>query len=203
MNIIEEYKNPCRTRWVKRFNSLPVEIQEQINHIDDLPSITVRLKPIKRAKQPTIEEGTIFAVKTLEDVFFFGKVINAKLNLPNIRDGFFAVFFFNEGSKDIENFPTELTHENILFGPLILNDGFWKNGICYTVGCRTLTESERQLEYGFYLDRLSGFILSAEGKALNKEPVFLDFSAYTTIAGIEKELKKEFIINPKLLNIGI
>jgi hypothetical protein len=202
VKIIEEYKNPCRTRWVERFNSLPEEIQDKIEHIDDMPKEALYLKPIKRKRTPDIEEGTIFAVKTPEDVFFFGKVINKDLELPNIDEGFFVVFFFNKGSKYMEHYPIEFTYENILLGPMILGEGLWKNGTCYTVGHHPLTTGEKELKYGFYKEQIlnkSGLILNANGYVMDKEPIFLSWCAYTTIYGIERGLRIEFIINPSLL----
>ncbi len=210
MNIIEEYKNPCRSRFVDRYNSLSEDTQRQIDNIDKLPKAELYLKPIKKQRNPNIHEGTIFAIKLPEEVFFFGKVICLKPELPNICKGFFSVFFFRRGSRDLGHYPLELTKDNILIGPMILGDGFWRNGTCYTVDLHPLTKYEKEIDYGFYKPSYKpsvsgklicqGKIIDVKGNVLQKEPSFLHHCAYTTIHGIESAFRKEIIINPSLIS---
>ncbi|MBT3319165.1 MAG: hypothetical protein HN948_10145 [Clostridia bacterium] len=202
MNTVEEYINPCRRRIVTRYNSLPEEKQKQIENIDKLPKDKIYLKPIKRKRKPEIHEGTIFAVKLPEDVFFFGKVICLNHNLPNIDKSFFVVFFFRHGSRSLDNYPTKLTKDNILIGPMMFGDGLWRNGTCYTVGFQPLTRYERKVNYGFYKHNIlgGGKVIDVNGKLLKKEPIYLDFCAYTTIHGIESDFRREIIIDPSLIS---
>lgn len=210
MNITEEYKNPCRARYVARYNSLSEDIQRKIDDIDKLPKDKLHLKPIKRKRNPKIHEGTIFTIKVPEDVFFFGKVICTDLTLPMIDKGYFVVFFFRQGSRDMSHFPLELTTDNILIGPMILGDGLWKNGICYTVGFQPLTEREKGIDYGFYKMSYKisesgkmvdfGKVIDVNGNVLQKEPAFLDHCGYTTIHGIEHAFRQEIIIEPSLIS---
>lgn len=210
MNITEEFKNPCMTRYVARYNSLSEDIQKKIDDIDKLPKEELHLKPIKRKRNPEIHEGTIFAIKLPEDVFFFGKVICTDLTLPMIKQGFFVVFFFRQGSRDMSRFPLELTKDNILIGPMIFGDGLWKNGTCYTVDLQPLTKRERKIDFGFYKMNYKpsesgklvdlGKVIDVNGNILTKEPAFLGHCAYTTILGIEHAFRREIIINPSLIN---
>jgi hypothetical protein len=210
MNIIEEYKNPCRNRYVARYNSLLEDIQKKIDDINKLPKEELYLKPIKRKRNPVIHEGTIFAIKLPEEVYFFGKVICSELALPMIEKGYFVVFFFRQGSRDMKRFPLELSADNILIGLMILGNALWKNGTCYTVDLQPLTKREREINYGFYkfnyrtsesskIEDL-GKVIDVKGNVLQKEPAFLGLCAYTTIYGIESAFRKEIIIAPSLIN---
>lgn len=202
MSIGEEDQNPYSRKFVARYNSLPVDVQKQIDDIDKLPKEKIYLKPIKRKRKPEIHEGTIFAVKLPEDVFFFGKVICSNHNLPNIDKNFFVVFFFRQGSRSLDNHPSKLTKDNILIGPMMFGDGLWRNGTCYTVGFQPLTRYERKINYGFYKHNIldGGKVIDVNGKALKKEPTYLDISGYTTIHGIEYAFREEIIIDSSLLS---
>lgn len=212
MNIVKEYENPCRSRYILRYNSLPESIQHQWDSIDKLPKEKLNLRPIKRKMKPDIREGTIFAMKLPENMFIFGKVVATDLNLPMIENDFFVVFIFRYSSKSLEGYPIELSYDNILLGPWIISNGLWRNGTCYTVGFCGLTEEEKNIDYGFYEFKIGmsnegkiiddGFICDVKGYRLNHEPIFLEHCACITIYGIETKIRREIIVTPQLLITG-
>lgn len=209
MKIVEDNMNPCRRRYVERYNSLPEDVQKQWDDVKNLPKEKLYLKPIKRKRAPDTPAGTIFAMKLPEDVYMFGKIVNDNLNLPMIKDGHFVIFVFAYSSRDMMDYPTELTEKNILAGPWIINDGLWRNGTFFTVGYQEVSEQEKAIDYGFYRFRYvpaeagglvdRGDILDAAGNKLDREPKYLSICGYRTLDGIEQGIRKEIIANPELI----
>lgn len=211
MKIIEEYINPCRSRYVKRYNELNEEQQREWDNIENLPKEKLYLKPIERKRKPEVVEGTIFALQLPEDLFMFGKVIARKHHLPMIDEEFFVVFISSKVSQEMTDYPQEFTEDNILLGPWLVSEAFWRNGTFYTVGFEELTDIEKRIDYGFYKTRYvvpkfgkgkmkdKGFIVDVNGKKIDYEPRYLEHCAYITITGIEEAIRQEIIINPKLL----
>ncbi|MDE5596721.1 MAG: immunity 26/phosphotriesterase HocA family protein [Lachnospiraceae bacterium] len=209
MKIVEEYKNPCRSRYVAKYNALNEEQQKAWDAIDSLPKEKIYLKYIKRKRKPEVGAGTVFAMLLPENVYMVGKIIEDDLNLPTIEKGYFAVFISNIILKDLTEFSFELSEENILIGPLIMNDGFWRNGTFYTIGYAEITQKEKELSYGFYKIRLiptedkpladKSYIVDVHGNIMEEEPQFLDFCAYVTITGIERAIRQALIMHPELI----
>ena len=209
MKIVEEYKNPCRSRYVAQYNALNEEQRKAWDAISSLPKEKLYLKPIKRKRKPEVKAGTVFVILLLENVYMVGKVIEDDLNLPMIEKGFFAVFISNIILKDLTEFSFELSAENILIGPLIMNDGFWRNGTFYTIGYEKITQKEKELSYGFYKTKYvstadkplvdKSYIVDVHGNCLDEEPQFLDFCVYVTITGIEYAIRRALIMHPELI----
>lgn len=209
MKIVEEYINPCRSRYVTRYNSLSEEQQIAWDEIDTLPKEKKYLKPIKRKRNPEIKTGTVFAMLLPENVYMYGKIISDNPELPMIEKGFFIAFITNIVTKDLYCPTFELSDKNILIGPFIIGNGLWKNGTFYTVGHQELTAKEKGISYGFYNSKYvisdsgklidKGRIINSAGKPLDVEPKLLEFCAYKTITGLEEAIRREIIINPQLI----
>lgn len=209
MKIIEDYKNPIRSRYVERYNNLSEEVQNQWDKIESLPKEELNIRPIKRNRKPELSPGTIFAIHLPEDKYLYGKILADNLSLPKIDKNFFVAFISKIVSNELIATPFELTESNIMFGPIIIGDGLWKNGTFYSICQENLTERERNIPFGFYASKLMftetgkmeerGSFIDVLGESLDKEPKFLGNCGYITIHGIEKAIKQEVLSDPDLL----
>lgn len=215
MEKVNKFENPCSIRYKKRYESLPEDIKKQWDDIENLPNEKLYLKRIKRKFKPEIEIGTIFALKLPEDVFLFGKVVADVSKLPILISDedcrYYVAFISKKASKNMEDFPSEITADDILVGPWIIGDWLWRGGKFYTVGQKPLTEEEKKIDYGFYKMKLepsrmiyeglvdNGYIVDINGCKMDHEPEFLETTGCITIIGIEKELRQEIIVNPSII----
>lgn len=193
---ILENMNPIRRRYVQWFNSLSEEQQIAMKGIDNLSKEEFYLKKIKRKRKPNIVPGTIFAMHLPENVYLYGKVIQEAENFPMIDPGFFIIMLSNIVTKELENVEFKINESTILAGPMIIGDGLWRNGTSFTTGYYELTEDEKTLDIGFM--KMHGannyYLLDKHGGTTDREAKFLDYCAYTTIYGIEYEIRKQVIL---------
>ena len=141
-------EDPYEKRLGEKFASLAPEQQEIILTYREDPRGF--LKAVGEVKNPEISEGTIFAMKLSETMYCFGKVICRNPEFSELDGDIMTVCFFDEISDTMEDVPEELSMDCLLWGPVIISTGYWKMGVCRTVGNRSLSEQEKNLRIGFF-----------------------------------------------------
>ncbi len=192
--------NPIANEWKKRYSSLTDEIKEKLDALNQMNSKEYQLKIIKKSKVAPVD-GDIFVLSPREGIYFYGKVINAKIN--NLEKDTFIhrkilVFIFNRQTKELntDNFKAE--YNNLLISPEIVDASYWRKGLFYTVGNEPITEIERNLDYGFYKIG-KGKYYKEDGHEITHQPKILGTYGIATLTGVASKVEKEIIINPEIL----
>ncbi|WP_405079952.1 immunity 26/phosphotriesterase HocA family protein [Paenibacillus chitinolyticus] len=107
------------------------------------------LRILKRTrKSPRV--GDIFVMEPKENLFYFGKVINANVVSKNpLFNGGYLIYLYNYPATTKE-IPDHLSPNNLLIPPIVTNKQGWLKGYFETVGSRDATSEEKNLDYGFW-----------------------------------------------------
>lgn len=163
-------KNQYIVDFEKRVDVLPLQQREIIQKYNKISFPF--LERIKENKKPSIQEGTIFAVRFAEK-YCFGKVMCMQAKIPDISKDNFVVCFSDKITNNISEYPKHITMENLLLGPLFIREVFWKIGICYTVDYSPLTVGERNLDIGFFENSYNETIYNIKGEKVSYNPQVL------------------------------
>lgn len=157
------------------------------------------LEKIKEEENPTIQEGTIFAIRFCEK-YCFGKVMCMQAKIPGISKENMVVCFSNELSNDLNKYPKKISMQNLLLGPLFIREIFWKKGICYTVDHIPLTKEEREMDIGFFDSHNKEKIkrYSFSGQEISYNPQILTPCIESALEDVEKELITELMLKELL-----
>lgn len=99
-------------------------------------------------KNPKI--GDIFVMEPKENLFYFGKVIDANVVSKNpLFNGGYLIYLYNCPAKTKE-IPNQLDPNKLLIPPLVTNKQGWVKGYFETVGSSDVTSEEKNLDYGFW-----------------------------------------------------
>ena len=104
-----------------------------------------QLKTIKR-KRSEINKGDVFVLSPREGIYFYGKVLDAKIKHPIRREyssDLYVVFIFKCKTKNISIDDFKPNYNELLIGPVIVDKGYWTLGLFYTVGNIPLTKEEK------------------------------------------------------------
>lgn len=167
-----EIENPYKTEYENRVCKLTLEQQKMLEEYDKV--FFPFLKIIKEDRNPSIQEGTIFAVQ-FGKRYCYGKVMCMQTNIPGIPKDNFVVCFFDELSNNLNEYPKQITMQNLLLGPLFIRKIFWKTGFCYTVDHFPLTAEEKNMNIGFFDDGSDGIVkkYNMRGQAISYTPQIL------------------------------
>ena len=176
-----------------KIHNLPLEEQKKIEGYDE--NYFPFFERIKREKEPSIQEGTIFAVH-FRKKFCYGKVMCMQTKIHDISEENFVVCFSNELSDTLDKYPKHITMKNLLIGPIFVRKIFWEIGVCYTVDCIPLTIEEKNLNIGFFEETNDGII-----KKYNIRGQIIKYNSQILTPCIEsmlEDIEKEMIIELKL-----
>jgi len=192
--------NPIANEWKKRYSSQPDEVKEKLDALKQMRPKDYQLRTIKKSKVAP-SDGDIFVLSPRENIFFYGKVINAEINhiekSPFIHEKS-LVFIFNIKTTELNCDKFKADYENLLINPEIVDSSYWKKGLFYTVGNEIITEAERKLDFGFY-NIVNGKYCKENGIEIQHRPTILGTYGIATISGVAKIIEKEIIINPGIL----
>ena len=195
--------NPISKRWHKQIDSLPEKIKKQI----DAPVGKDNLKVLRRVKRTEVKEGDIFVCSINGHIFYYGKVLKANIqhkDSNNWVNGSHIIFIFKckTPQKDLSFFSPN--YNELIVGPEIVSDGYWKLGYFETIGNISLTDEEKTLDYGFFKSNIigsGGCFVKENGEQINHFPRYFSGFGITTYVGIYIAIRRETILNPSLLTI--
>lgn len=190
------------TTYVKEnmwFNTLSEEQKAAIKKIDEMDSSTYILKKIKRKLKPQLKEGDVFAMLLPEGFYIFGRILKSGVNFWSEPTKYNVAFIFEKIGKDINDIPEKFDYDKILLGPILLSDGYWTRGYCYTVTNIPLTDKEKKLDYGFWDNGAKMRFLDADGKEMDHQPEYLSCYGLKTLYGLSIPIRKRIIADPDIL----
>ncbi len=162
------------------------------------------LNLVEKSKK-NLNDGDVFIVQPLKDVYFYGKVLRAnvdhfdKLSKCNNKS---VVVIFNIRYNKSDNENLNFNYENILVEPCFVEDFVWKADLFRVLYNKELTGEEKRLDYGFYnnfLIREGGNLVDFKGERLLKKPKFISYNRVYTANDIARLLYIKFTINPEIL----
>lgn len=193
-------ENPISSSWKKRLSEQTDEIRLRIKELDNMNPKDYQLKVIKKSKDK-LQEGDVFIVSPREGIYFYGRVL--KTNINHITNDTFihgknVVVIFKNKTKTLDLSNYSPNYDELLIGPDIVDETYWKKGYFYTIANIPFTEHEKELDYGFYSIG-KGKCLKEDGHEISHQPSLIGTYGIATITGIARNIEKELIIDPGLL----
>lgn len=193
MDLKDLNDNVLSRRWEERYSKQPPEIQKKLDELDEEDPEEYQLKVIKR-KRIIPKTGDVFLVNPIQDLYFYGIVLNDNINNCT-GNGLSVIMIFKckTREKTMDNFI--LDFDNILIGPCMVAKGYWSKGYFYNIAC---LDSIKKVDYGF-CDVIDGKYYDEYEVELKHNPKYLDAFGISTLTGIAYEIKIELIIDNSLL----
>ena len=117
------------------------------------------------------KEGDIFLVQPLQNVYYYGKVIQTQIkSRDSLVNGMNLIFVYDK-STDNKNIPDNLSDCDFLISPVIINKLPWSRGYFETISNLCVTERERKMPFGFW-NTLRKTFVNAEGITLTFKPQY-------------------------------
>lgn len=127
--------------------------------------ILIKMNPTR--KRPKV--GDVFVIQPLEGIYFFGVVVRIKIPSSNpMVNGWNLVYIYRNPSRKME-IPKDLTSQELLIPPQIVNNQGWLKGYFQTIGSITLTDKDFVKDYGFWSFVKKQFV-NEEGTPLGFQP---------------------------------
>lgn len=193
LDLTHMHDNVLSRRWQERYSKQPPEIQKKLDELDEEDPEEYQLKVIKR-KRIIPKTGDVFLVNPVQDLYFYGIVLNDNINNIN-GDEQSVIMIFKSKTREqtMDNFI--LDFDNILIGPCIVAKGYWSKGYFYNIA---RLDSIMKIDYGFY-DVIDGKYYDEYEVELKHTPKYLGLFGVSTITGIAYKIKQELIIDNSLL----
>ncbi len=186
--------NPLSREWKKRYNEQPAEIRRELDRLDTLKIEEYQLKVIKRKRiQP--EKGDVFLLSPREGLYFYGLVVNSKINNMD-GDNLSVILIFRDKAKSVEDVEFTPDVKRLLLRPDMVGREYWTRGYFYNIG-RIKEEIFQDFDYGFY-DIFREKYYDEYGKELTKRPALIGLAGVSTVSGIAAKINRELIIDSSL-----
>ena len=163
--------------------------------------MTDELLPIKRTrKKPNV--GDIFVIQPRESLYFYGKIIKVNIQAINpFLKGKNVVFFYKKNTTKL-NMPDNLSVDELLIPPQIVDSGGWTKGYFFTLGNMQLTKEELNLDYGFKDIRMKDECYrTEEGDELDYKPSIVGTYALGSFGSVAYKVTKVLEEHPELLDV--
>ncbi|ACM59494.1 immunity protein 26 of polymorphic toxin system [Caldicellulosiruptor bescii] len=206
MLIYDENKDKEILRWQKRYESLPEDVRRRLDEWNEMISQLDRenrteeyqLRVIKRSRVEP-KAGDVFVLSPREGLYFYGKVMVAKIKneTNSFINGAYSVFIFKCKSRKPDMSGYKPDYNNLLIPPAIVPRWYWTSGRFYNVGHEEITEEEKRLDYGFY-EKMRNIFRKEDGTILKREPKIWGGYGITTYIGIAYAVQRELVIDPSL-----
>ena len=180
-------ENIIKKKWLERFESLPLEIQNKINEYYASSEIFQLNKQKGSRKYPEI--GEIFEISVLNDLRFKGIVLNNHINSMN-GDDLLVICIF-KADVDIEDCIKNTIKDNcLLIEPVIVGKEYWSRGYFHKIG--EYTEKINISSYSFF-DVIDNKFYDEYGNDSEMKEI-VSLYGVATITGIGTEIGIELII---------
>lgn len=193
--------NPLAEQYKARFKNLPKETQVELEKFSELSLRDYQLKVIKRNRS-VIEDGDVFILSPIDEIFFYGKVMKAKIvnENPFLQDNYLVFIFKNRAySKNMDEFCSD--YNNLLISPIIVSKSYWNRGFFYTIGNEPIRDEEKTLDYGLLcIDAKVNYFCKEDGSRLEHIPKIMGLYGMSTNTGVAKKIQRELIIDKTLIN---
>lgn len=193
LDLTHMYDNVLSRKWEERYSKQPLDIQKKLDELSEEDSRKYQLKVIKR-KRIIPQTGDVFLVNPIQDIYFYGIVLNDNINNIN-GNGLSVIMIFKSKTREqtIDNFT--LDFDNILIGPCTVGKEYWSRGYFYNIA---RLDSIMKIDYGFY-DVIDGKYYDEYEVELKHNPKYLGLFGVSTITGIAYHIKRELIMDNSLL----
>ena len=190
--------DPVQEAVLQRRNMQSNKVKEQLNKLYDIDFNKQQLNVIKR-KRPGLSRGDIFVLNPFDDIYFYGLVLNADIDVRPLGKNLVTVCILKKYTHGInETFEiSRITETDILLTPRIISKAYWINGYFYNIG-RTL-EDGFTLDYGFY-DIGEKCYLDEYGTISEQTPALINGFGITTMTGIVRLLYYELLIDNSFMS---
>ena len=181
--------NILSNRWKQRYESLPEEVKEKLESLNNSKTEEYQLQVIQR-KRIYPEVGDVFLLNPRDEFFLKGIVVNNHINNINGEDLILVLIFKPDMNVD-EVLKKGVEKEDLLITPVIVGKEYWTRG--YFNNISNNMDVKKIRDYGFYSIG-KGKFLDEFGTEIQKEPSLLGTYGVATITGIAKEINQELII---------
>ena len=150
----------------------------------------------KSYKKP--QEGDVFVLQPIENIFFWGKVIETNVkSRDSFVNGMTLIFVYQCYSHD-KVMPPNLDSNEFLIAPMVVNYRPWNRGYFETIGNVEVSQKERNTEIAFR-DVLKKEYVDISGNAVESIPKLCGTFGLGSYGAVGKEVHKAL----KNINIGI
>ena len=133
-----------------------------------------------------IRSGDIFVFQPKSTVFYWAKVIKAKLESKDpFYNGMHLIYVFNCCTSTYDNIP-EFKLNNLLFHPIVVNAKGWRDGYFLTVSNQPVSKEELNLSFGFW-DDITNQFKNEHGDVINGIPKWHGLDALYSYGFVGRE----------------
>lgn len=188
--------DPVQEEVLLRYDAQSDEIKKQLSMLKYIDFDKYQLNVIKR-KRPKLSRGDVFVLNPFGDIYFYGLVLNANINVKPLGNNLVSVCILKKYTHGIDKHPQiiKLTEENILLKPRIIHRSYWNSGYFYNIDYNV--GSDVKLDYGFY-DIGEKCYVDEYGKKMMPPKISNGFG-FTTMIGVVRPLHYELIIDNSFL----
>lgn len=205
MSKIEKELNAIAKGWIEREESLPEDKKRALEELENMNWKEFQFKVIKR-KKPEIKDGDIFVLSPKDGVYFYGRVLKSDIDhihKSSFIQGKHVIFVFKAKTREISMDNLKIDYNELLINPSIVDISYWNKGYFFNIGNIELSKEEKEVDYGFidsgiFFDKF----VKANGEELNHQPKILGMYGISTMTGIAREVQRELIISPELLEFN-
>ncbi|MBD5474364.1 MAG: hypothetical protein HDR20_16140 [Lachnospiraceae bacterium] len=143
----------------------------------------------KSRKKP--QEGDVFVLQPIKDVFYYGKVIQTNLkSVDSFINGMTLIYIYKYCSNN-KVIPNDLENEELLIAPVIVNHQPWWKGYFETIGNVGVSENDRNIDFAFW-DILRKKYVDINGQIilLNSEPKYRSIHGLGSYGVVGKDVQK-------------
>ena len=118
--------NPLSNKWKKRYSIQSDEVKEKLDALNQMNPKDYQLRSIKKSNVAP-RDGDIFVLSPREDIFFYGKVLNAEINhltKDTFINGNCLVFLFNRKTTELNSDKFKAEYDNLLISPVIVTNNY-------------------------------------------------------------------------------
>lgn len=187
-------KNPLKQSWKLRYGSLDKKTQEELEELELKEGKDKQLLVIeKNTSFP--ETGEICLVSPMKGKYFYGIVLNSNLDTW-WGDEMISLVVLKNMTKELIIKSIEISSENILVGPFIIEKETWYKGYFYSNGKKIKNLDD--FNYGFYSKHIKSYVDEYE-EELSEEPQIVgEFNVFYP-EEIGYQIQRELIIDKTLL----
>lgn len=181
--------NIISRKWQARCSKLPADVREKLDGLENSSPSEYQLQVIKRSRAYP-EIGDIFKINPIENLEFFGIVLNNHINNIN-GDDLLLVLIFKQNIDISKSLADGVSEDDLLIPPQIVGQEYWSRGYFFNAGKfdKPLDIADR----GFYSVG-KGKFFDEFGNELAKPPRLLGTFGVATITGVAKKIRQELII---------